>query len=62
MKMGHLVAGAHITRVCMLTVEHYNLPAGQEGIGDGWSRTISGLKTWLETGKAVKFPYMQEEA
>ena len=47
---------------CMLTVEHYNLPAGQEGIGDGWSRTISGLKTWLETGKAVKFPYMQEEA
>lgn len=46
---------------CMLTLEHYNVPAGQEGIGDGWSRTISSLKTWLETGQSVKFPYPQQE-
>lgn len=39
---------------CMLTLEHYDIPAGQDGIGDGWSRTISGLKTWLETGKSLK--------
>lgn len=47
---------------CLLTLEHYNVPAGQEGIGDGWSRTLSSLKTWLETGKRVKFPYPQQEA
>jgi len=44
---------------CMLTLEHYNVPAGQEGIGDGWARTVSSLKTWLETGQSVKFPYME---
>lgn len=46
---------------CMLTLEHYNIPAGQEGVADGWARTISSLKTWLETGERVKFPYMQQE-
>ncbi len=46
---------------CKLTLEHYNIPAGQEGVADGWSRTISSLKTWLETGKSVKFPYPQAE-
>ena len=34
---------------CKLTIEHYDLPAGQEGAADGWQRMISGLKTWLET-------------
>ena len=45
------VEGAH----CRLTVEHYDIPAGQDGIADGWSRELSGLKTWLETGTAVAF-------
>lgn len=40
---------------CMLTLEHYDIPAGQEGVADGWHRTLAGLKTWLETGQAVKF-------
>ncbi|MGB1234786.1 MAG: ArsR/SmtB family transcription factor [Planktomarina sp.] len=44
---------------CMLTLEHYNIPAGQEGIADGWSRTISSLKSWLETGTVTKFPFPQ---
>jgi len=42
---------------CKLTVEHYDLPAGQENAADGWHRMISGLKTWLETGKAANFGY-----
>ena len=42
---------------CKLTVEHYNLPEGQEGAADGWHRMISGLKSWLETGKAANFGY-----
>jgi DNA-binding transcriptional ArsR family regulator/uncharacterized protein YndB with AHSA1/START domain len=40
---------------CMLTVEHYGIPEGQEGIADGWHRTIAGLKTWLETGRSIRF-------
>lgn len=40
---------------CKLTVEHYDIPAGQEGVADGWGRTFAGLKTWLETGATVKY-------
>ncbi len=47
---------------CMLTVEHYDVPAGQEGVADGWHRTLAGLKTYLETGRAVKFAFQSEEA
>ena len=38
-----------------LTVEHYDLPAAQAGVADGWVRFLSGLKTWLETGTAHRF-------
>ena len=38
-----------------LTVEHYGLGPDAEGIADGWTRFLSGLKTWLETGKAERF-------
>ena len=38
-----------------LTVEHYKLPATQPGIADGWARFLSGLKTYMETGKAHRF-------
>jgi len=47
---------------CMLTLEHYKVPAGQEGVADGWARTLSSLKSWLESGKVVKFPYPAQEA
>lgn len=38
-----------------LTVEHYDLPATQTGVREGWARFAGGLKTWLETGKAHRF-------
>lgn len=41
-----------------LTVEHYNLHfpvVPGQGVADGWPRWAAGLKSWLETGKAVKF-------
>lgn len=41
---------------CCLTIEHYGLPPGFEGVADGWARTVAGLKTWLETGQAARFP------
>ena len=40
---------------CQLTLEHYALTAAVEDIQSGWGRTLSGLKTWLETGQAAKF-------
>jgi len=38
-----------------LTVEHYNLPAGQEGVGEGWARLMSALKSFLEVGPGKRF-------
>ncbi len=46
-----------LTGACRLTIEHYDVPAGQEGIADGWERMVSGLKSWLETGKATHFGF-----
>jgi uncharacterized protein YndB with AHSA1/START domain/DNA-binding transcriptional ArsR family regulator len=46
--------GAH----CRLTVEHHDLTfpvVPGEGVADGWDRWAAGLKTWLETGEAVRF-------
>jgi len=40
---------------CRLTVEHYDIPDGQDGVIDGWHRLIAGLKTWLETGQVHRF-------
>ncbi len=42
---------------CKFAIEHYNIPAGQEGIADGWHRMAAGLKTYLETGKPAKFSH-----
>ncbi|MEM6309894.1 MAG: metalloregulator ArsR/SmtB family transcription factor [Pseudomonadota bacterium] len=44
------VEGAH----CKLSCEHYDIPAGQEGVMDGWMRHIASLKSWLETGTPIK--------
>ena len=40
---------------CRLTVEHYDLTYGPDGVANGWSRMIAGLKTWLETGQDAHF-------
>ncbi|MBS2022653.1 MAG: SRPBCC domain-containing protein [Deltaproteobacteria bacterium] len=46
--------------VCKLTVEHdlseAPLSAAQVGGEGGWSVVLSGLKTFLETGKAMPMP------
>lgn len=45
---------------CRLTLEHYGLTfpvVPGEGVADGWERTLSGLKTWLETGQSARFAH-----
>ena len=39
--------------LCRLTIEHYDLGPGQEGVAEGWARVTSSLKSWLETGQAI---------
>lgn len=39
---------------CKLTIEHYDIAPGQEGFAEGWARLASSLKSYLETGKALK--------
>jgi len=42
-------------KTCKLTVEHYEIPAGQEGVGEGWAKIVSNLKSLLETGDVLSF-------
>ncbi len=39
---------------CKLTIEHYDIPDGQEGVAEGWARLAGSLKSWLETGTPMK--------
>lgn len=39
---------------CKLTIEHYDIAPGQEGFGEGWARLAASLKSYLETGQAMK--------
>jgi len=39
---------------CKLTIEHYDIPKGQEGVAEGWARLAASLKSWLETGEGLK--------
>lgn len=39
---------------CKLTIEHYGIPEGQEGVAEGWARLAASLKSYLETGTGMK--------
>lgn len=39
---------------CKLTCEHYDIPPEHAGVREGWPRYIASLKSWLETGQAIK--------
>jgi DNA-binding transcriptional ArsR family regulator/uncharacterized protein YndB with AHSA1/START domain len=39
---------------CKLTIEHYDIPEGQEAVREGWARIAASLKSWLETGTPMK--------
>lgn len=41
--------------VCKLTIMHFQIVPGLEGVRSGWSTIASGLKTYLESGE-VLFP------
>ncbi|MEM9168750.1 MAG: metalloregulator ArsR/SmtB family transcription factor [Pseudomonadota bacterium] len=39
--------------LCKLTILHFDLPAAQDGVREGWALIASSLKTLLETGDAL---------
>jgi uncharacterized protein YndB with AHSA1/START domain len=44
--------------VCKFTLTHFDYEKARAGIESGWPIIISGLKTWLETGKPLDIPIM----
>lgn len=49
---------------CRLTVTHESIePDDFDEVGDGWARSMAGLKSWLETGEPANFgdPEMFEQ-
>lgn len=40
--------------VCKLTIEHFDIAAGQDGFAEGWARLAASLKSFLETGEPLK--------
>jgi DNA-binding transcriptional ArsR family regulator/uncharacterized protein YndB with AHSA1/START domain len=41
--------------LCKLTILHYGLNPGQEGVREGWAKIAASLKSLLETGAALDF-------
>ena len=40
---------------CKLTVMHFDIPADQQGVREGWSSIFASLKSLLETGEPLDF-------
>jgi DNA-binding transcriptional ArsR family regulator/uncharacterized protein YndB with AHSA1/START domain len=42
----------HVTK---LTVLHFDIPPGYEGVAEGWAQIVASLKSLLETGQGLDF-------
>jgi DNA-binding transcriptional ArsR family regulator/uncharacterized protein YndB with AHSA1/START domain len=38
-----------------LSILHFDIPSGQEGVKEGWAKIAASLKSLLETGEALNF-------
>ena len=43
---------------CKLTVTHFDYEKSRAGVESGWPIILSGLKTYLETGRSLDLPIM----
>jgi hypothetical protein len=46
---------APVGELTKLTISHYDLPAGHDGLKEAWAMIAASLKSLLETGSALKF-------
>lgn len=44
-----------VGEVTKLTIMHFDIPAEQHGVKDGWAKIAASLKSLLETGEALHF-------
>jgi uncharacterized protein YndB with AHSA1/START domain/DNA-binding transcriptional ArsR family regulator len=51
----HVYEIKSVGELMKLTVLHYDLPAGQEGVREGWAKFAASLKSFLETGTGLRF-------
>jgi DNA-binding transcriptional ArsR family regulator/uncharacterized protein YndB with AHSA1/START domain len=47
-----------VGEVCKLTILHFNVVPGLEGVREGWSRIAASLKSYIETGEGINYPPM----
>ncbi|MES2128175.1 MAG: SRPBCC domain-containing protein [Pseudomonadota bacterium] len=46
---------AAVGNLVKLTISHYDLPAGHEGLKEAWAMIAASMKSLLETGSALQF-------
>jgi uncharacterized protein YndB with AHSA1/START domain/DNA-binding transcriptional ArsR family regulator len=51
----HTYAIEAVGELTKLTVLHYDLPADQVGVREGWAKIVASLKSYLETGTGLNF-------
>jgi uncharacterized protein YndB with AHSA1/START domain/DNA-binding transcriptional ArsR family regulator len=44
-----------VGKLTKLTILHYDLPADQAGVREGWAKIVASLKSFLETGQGLNF-------
>ncbi|MEM6666546.1 MAG: metalloregulator ArsR/SmtB family transcription factor [Pseudomonadota bacterium] len=53
---------AQMGDACRLTILHWDIPEGQDGVASGWSQLAASLKSWIETGAPLIIPPKTDEA
>ncbi len=54
-KSTHVYEIEAVGEVTKLTILHYDLPADQAGVREGWVKIVASLKSFLETGQGLNF-------
>lgn len=44
-----------VGETCKLTIQHVDIPKGQDGVKDGWTKIVSNVKSLRETGEVLSF-------
>lgn len=54
-KSHHVYEIEAIGDLTKLRILHYDLPESQQGVREGWAKIVASLKSYLETGEALRF-------
>lgn len=54
-KSHHVYEIEPVGNLTKLLILHYDLPKSQDSVREGWAKIIASLKSYLETGEALRF-------